>query len=36
VHTHIHDFGGDPDMITLWGESGSAHAVDLLMAPPLT
>jgi para-nitrobenzyl esterase len=36
VRTHIDEFGGDPDRITLWGESGGAHAIGLLMASPLT
>ena len=36
VKANIAHFGGDPDNVTLFGESAGAHAVGLLMASPLS
>ncbi|KAJ9661773.1 hypothetical protein H2198_001738 [Neophaeococcomyces mojaviensis] len=36
VKKNIAAFGGDPDNITIFGESAGAHAVGLLMASPLS
>ncbi|RFU24396.1 hypothetical protein B7463_g11937, partial [Scytalidium lignicola] len=36
VRNNIAAFGGDPDNITLFGESAGGHAVGLLMASPLS
>jgi para-nitrobenzyl esterase len=35
VRANIDRFGGDPDNVTMFGESAGAHAVGLLMASPL-
>lgn len=35
VKTNIAAFGGDPDNITVFGESAGAHAIGLLLASPL-
>ncbi|MEZ0049821.1 para-nitrobenzyl esterase [Mycobacterium sp. MAA66] len=34
VKTNIAEFGGDPDRVTIFGESAGAHAVATLMAVP--
>ncbi|MDL5154350.1 carboxylesterase family protein [Actinomycetospora termitidis] len=34
VHEHIAAFGGDPDAVTLVGESAGAHAIACLMSAP--
>ncbi|WP_213958884.1 carboxylesterase family protein [Variovorax sp. dw_954] len=36
VKANIARFGGDPDNVTLFGESAGAHAVGLLMTSPLS
>ena len=36
VQENIGCFGGDPDNVTLFGESAGAHAVGILMASPLS
>ncbi|KAF3395117.1 Para-nitrobenzyl esterase [Talaromyces pinophilus] len=36
VKENIAVFGGDPENLTIWGESAGAHSVGLLMASPLT
>ncbi|KAJ5611168.1 hypothetical protein N7510_007887 [Penicillium lagena] len=36
VKKNIASFGGDPDNITIWGESAGAHSVGILMASPLS
>ncbi|KAJ5150234.1 hypothetical protein N7448_001812 [Penicillium atrosanguineum] len=36
VKKNIAAFGGDPDNITIWGQSAGAHSVGLLMASPLS
>jgi para-nitrobenzyl esterase len=35
VRTHIAGFGGDPDNVTVFGESAGAMAIGILMASPL-
>ena len=34
VRTHIRDFGGNPDMVTIFGDSAGGAAVNLLMMSP--
>ena len=36
VKAHIADFGGDPDNVTLFGNSAGAHNTAMLMLTPLT
>ncbi len=36
VQAHIERFGGDPDNVTVFGESAGAHAIGILLASPLT
>ena len=36
VKNNIAGFGGDPDKITLWGQSGGSRSVNFLIASPLT
>ena len=36
VKSHVEDFGGDPNNITLFGESAGAIAISCLIASPLT
>ena len=35
VKNNIAGFGGDPDKITIWGQSGGARSVNWLVATPL-
>jgi para-nitrobenzyl esterase len=34
VHDNIHEFGGDPDNVTIFGQSGGGSKVSTLMATP--
>jgi para-nitrobenzyl esterase len=36
VKNNIAGFGGDPDKITIWGQSGGSRSVNWLVASPLT
>ncbi len=36
VRANIANFGGDPDNVTLFGESAGSHAIGILMASPLS
>ncbi len=36
VQTHIHKFGGDPDQVTIFGESAGAASIGHLLLSPLT
>jgi len=36
VKENIHAFGGDPDNVTIFGESAGAHSVGQIMASPLS
>jgi para-nitrobenzyl esterase len=36
VRANIASFGGDPDNVTVFGESAGAHAIGILLASPLT
>ena len=36
INTNIAAFGGDPDNVTIFGVSGGAHSVGLLMSSPLS
>eukprot|EP00066_Takifugu_rubripes_P011390 XP_003980054.2 PREDICTED: fatty acyl-CoA hydrolase precursor, medium chain-like [Takifugu rubripes] len=35
VQEHIHNFGGDPDLVTIFGESAGGISVSLLLLSPL-
>ncbi|TWW75560.1 Fatty acyl-CoA hydrolase precursor, medium chain [Takifugu flavidus] len=35
VQEHIHNFGGDPDLVTIFGESAGGVSVSLLLLSPL-
>ena len=34
VHENIRDFGGDPNMVTIFGESAGGHCVSNLLLMP--
>lgn len=36
VHENIHVFGGDPDLVTLWGESAGAASVAMHFISPMS
>ncbi|XP_041651212.1 uncharacterized protein ces2b isoform X2 [Cheilinus undulatus] len=36
VQQHIHNFGGNPDLVTIFGESAGGVSVSLLLLSPLT
>jgi len=36
VQANVASFGGDPDNVTVFGESAGAHAIGILLASPLT
>ncbi|HUO23228.1 MAG TPA: carboxylesterase family protein [Caulobacteraceae bacterium] len=36
IHDNIAKFGGDPNNVTIMGQSGGAHMVSMLMSTPLT
>uniref|UniRef100_A0A3B5K4U5 Carboxylic ester hydrolase n=1 Tax=Takifugu rubripes TaxID=31033 RepID=A0A3B5K4U5_TAKRU len=36
VQEHIHNFGGDPDLVTIFGESAGGVSVSLLLLSPLS
>ncbi|XP_008274102.1 fatty acyl-CoA hydrolase precursor, medium chain-like [Stegastes partitus] len=36
VQQHIHDFGGNPDLVTIFGESAGGISVSLLLLSPLS
>uniref|UniRef100_H2RYP9 Carboxylic ester hydrolase n=1 Tax=Takifugu rubripes TaxID=31033 RepID=H2RYP9_TAKRU len=36
VQEHIHNFGGDPDLVTIFGESAGGISVSLLLLSPLS
>ncbi|XP_051807949.1 uncharacterized protein ces2b isoform X14 [Acanthochromis polyacanthus] len=36
VQQHIHNFGGDPDLVTIFGESAGGVSVSLLLLSPLS
>ncbi|MBC2666098.1 carboxylesterase family protein [Novosphingobium flavum] len=36
IHRNIARFGGDPDNVTIFGQSGGGHSVSMLLASPLT
>lgn len=36
IHANIAKFGGDPDNVTVFGQSGGGHAISMLLSSPLT
>ncbi|XP_029008617.1 pyrethroid hydrolase Ces2e-like [Betta splendens] len=36
IQQHIHSFGGDPDLVTVFGESAGGRSVSLLLLSPLS
>ncbi|KAK2842093.1 hypothetical protein Q5P01_012293 [Channa striata] len=36
IQQHIHNFGGDPDLVTIFGESAGGISVSLLLLSPLS
>ncbi|XP_037624335.1 fatty acyl-CoA hydrolase precursor, medium chain-like isoform X2 [Sebastes umbrosus] len=36
IQQHIHNFGGDPDLVTIFGESAGGTSVSLLLLSPLS
>ena len=34
VHENIRDFGGDPNLVTIFGESAGGHSVSNLLLMP--